>query len=373
MKSKELRRMASRICLGFISVVFIFFVATPTAVRAQKVDPATYYKGKTIEVIVPLAPGGGADITARFVSGWLTKFIPGNPFVVIRNMPGANGLIGANFVYNIAKKDGLTVMLGYGGVNLNSLLQFKGCEYDLNKMPLVLACPSANITFIKGDLIKNFKDIFEKEMVIFGHLPPGGSVTTTFILTKELLGFKTQKMILAYQGSGDARRAFLAGEVNVTGDTVQAYEANIKPLEKSGEIKILWQSGTLDPAGNVIKVDPPLGHIPSVYDRYLEVYGKPPSGNVWEALKMLIGAVAVFDKPLNFPPGTPTEIVNILAASCERMIKDPKFIVDANAKLRSTFVAGEPMRKTYDKTMRNANPEVVRWLKTWLREKWGVE
>ncbi len=96
MKSKELWRIASKIFLGFSFFVFIF-MATPMAVWAQKVDPATYYKGKTLEVIVPMAAGGGSDVTARFVSGWLTKFIPGNPVLVVRNMPGANGLIAANF------------------------------------------------------------------------------------------------------------------------------------------------------------------------------------------------------------------------------------------------------------------------------------
>ncbi len=365
--------MASKICFYSISFVFIFFMATPMSGWAQKIDPATYYKGKTIELIVPVSAGGGSDITARFLTDWFNRFIPGNPGIIVRLMPGANNLIGSNYVYNVAKKDGLTILVGSSVTNINSLLQLKGCKYDLNKMPLVMAVPSGQIFYIRANVIKTFKDIFEKEVVIFGHQPAGGGNATGFILAKEVLGFKTQKIILVYQGSGDARRAFLSGESNATGDTVQVYEASIQPLEKTGDIKYLFQSGTLDTAGNVIRVDPPVGHIPTVYDRYVEIYGKPPSGNIWEAYKTFLGVVSVFEKTLTFPPGTPSEIVNIVGEACNKLVKDPKFIADADAKLRSQPIAGAEMQKIYENSMIRANPEAINWLKTWLREKWGVE
>ncbi|MDI7259133.1 MAG: hypothetical protein QME90_04330 [Thermodesulfobacteriota bacterium] len=167
--------------------------------------------------------------------------------------------------------------------------------------------------------------------------PPGGGLSTAFILAKELLQFKTKKLILAYGGSGDARRAFLSGELNTSSDTTAAYTSQVLPMEKRGEIKMLWQSGTLDEVGNVIRGDPPFGHVPSVYDRYVEVHGKPPTGKVWEAYKTILVACVVFEKSIAFPPGTPPEIVSIVADACEKLVKDPQFIKDADAKLKSTI------------------------------------
>jgi tripartite-type tricarboxylate transporter receptor subunit TctC len=307
------------------------------------------------------------------MSDWLTKYIPGNPVTLVRNMPGATSMIGCNYVYNIAKKDGLTLLAGDAGSNLSSLLQLKGVEYDLTKMPIVLSGPSGQFYYIKADLIKNFKDIFEKEIIIYGARPPGGGLSTAFILARELLQFKTKKLVLAYAGAGDARRAFLSGELNTSSDTTAAYASQVLPMEKKGEIKMLWQSGTLDEMGNVIRVDPPFGHIPSVYERYVEVYGKPPSGKVWEAFKTILVACVVFEKSIAFPPGTPPEIVSIVSDASEKIVKDPQFIASADVKLQSTFTAGASMRKVFDRNMIRANPEAINWLRTWLREKWGVE
>jgi hypothetical protein len=178
---------------------------------------------------------------------------------------------------------------------------------------------------------------------------------------------------LAYAGAGDARRAFLSGELNTSSDTTAAYASQVLPMEKKGEIKMLWQSGTLDEMGNVIRVDPPFGHIPSVYERYVEVYGKPPSGKVWEAFKTILVACVVFEKSIAFPPGTPPEIVSIVSDASEKIVKDPQFIASADVKLQSTFTAGASMRKVFDRNMIRANPEAINWLRTWLREKWGVE
>jgi len=358
--NKLIKSLGSIICLV---LVLMLLNVTPSS--------AAFYKGKAIEVIVPYSAGGGTDVFVRFMSAWLTKYIPGNPSIVVRNMPGASGMIGANHAYNVAKKDGLTMMAGSGGINLHSLLQFEGVKFNLNNMPMVLATSSGIIHYCKADLFSKFEDLYEKELLIYGHLPPGSSQTTCFILIKELLGVKAKKLLLAYGGSGDARRAFLRGEINATSDTVLGYMGRSIKLEKRGEIKILWQTGILDLAGNIVRVDPPLGHVPTVFERYKDRYGKPPGGKIWDAYKALVAAVIVFDKSLVFPPGTPEKFVGIVAKACEKMVKDPEFSAAAGKKLKVPIVAGERLRQLYDKNMIGADPEAINWLKTWLREKWG--
>ncbi len=349
-------------------LVLLVFLVAPLSALAQ----TPYYKGKTISFIVPAVPGGGTDIAARWIAPWLTKYVPGNPVVNVINMPGASGMIGPNHVYNLAKKDGCAMLVGSGAQSLLSLLQLKGVEYDIAKMPVVLASAQQYVYYIKGDLIKDFKDIFDKELVIFGHQPAGTGTTTKFLLMKELLGFKTQKLILAYQSSGDAWRAYVAGEINTAGITNSGYEASVKPLVKKGEVKVLFQTGVLDGAGNVVRAFP-LEDVPTIYERYVEVHGKPPAGKIWDSLKAIMGATVMFNNMFSFAPGVPNEYVNIVADASEKIAKDPKFIADSNAKLKIKFAAGEPLRKVFEKNIVNVDPEAMKWVRSWIREKYKVE
>ena len=357
---------------GFVIILgLICFVSLLQPAAAVAADP--FYKGKTIEIIVPYSAGGGCDIGARFLSPWLTKFVPGNPKFVVVNKPGAGGSIGTNYVYNVAKPDGLTMLSTSGGANLLSLLQTKGIEYDIAKMPLVMASNSSFFHLALGDVYQNFKDIFEKELLIYGHLPVGGGTTTSFLLGQKILGFKLKKLVAAYKGSGDSRRAFRAGEINATSETVLGYRGHVAPREKTGEVKIMWQTGTLDEDGNVIRYDPPLGHVPTLDERYKEIHGKEPWGIMWEAHKVIMGHIAVIDKCFLFPPGTPAEIVKIISDACERMIADPEFDEQRRTKAKVNYLAGKKLKNTFKKAVLDANPEAANWLRKWLREEYNVK
>ncbi len=91
----------------------MFSVCGPVPTLAQ--SPADFYKGQTVTIILSSAPGGGYDAVARTLAAHLPKHIPGNPTVVVKNMAGAGGIVAANFLYNVAPKDGLTI----GGLQNN--------------------------------------------------------------------------------------------------------------------------------------------------------------------------------------------------------------------------------------------------------------
>jgi tripartite-type tricarboxylate transporter receptor subunit TctC len=90
----------------------------------------SFYKGKTIRLIVGLAPGGGFDTYSRVIARHIGKHIPGNPTTVVDNMPGAAGLVAANFIYRVARPDGLTIGNFVGGLNLQQLLGLPGVEFE---------------------------------------------------------------------------------------------------------------------------------------------------------------------------------------------------------------------------------------------------
>ena len=80
-----------------------------------------FYKGKTIRIIVGLSAGGGYDRAARLISRYMGKYVPGNPDMILQNMPGAGSVIAANYVYGVAKPDGLTLLMPHNNIYLNQL------------------------------------------------------------------------------------------------------------------------------------------------------------------------------------------------------------------------------------------------------------
>ena len=96
-------------------------------------EPANFYQGKTVRIVVGLAAGGGYDLYARTLARHLGKHIPGNPAIVVENMTGAGSIIAANYLYKIAKPDGLTIGHYLGGIALQQLLAKPGIEFDALK------------------------------------------------------------------------------------------------------------------------------------------------------------------------------------------------------------------------------------------------
>ena len=118
---RKLRRM-SLLALSIIACLWM------SAVNAFGQE--SFYKGKTIRLIVGLAPGGGFDTYSRVIARHIGKHIPGNPTTVVDNMPGAAGLVSANFIYRVARPDGLTIGNFVGGLNLQQLLGLPGVQFE---------------------------------------------------------------------------------------------------------------------------------------------------------------------------------------------------------------------------------------------------
>ena len=115
--------------LPFVISLTAFLSLSAVAVVAQD----NFYKGKTIRLIVGLAPGGGFDTYSRVIARHMGKHIPGHPTTVVDNMPGAASLLAANFLYKAAKPDGLTIGNFVGGLSFQQLLGLPGVEFDAPK------------------------------------------------------------------------------------------------------------------------------------------------------------------------------------------------------------------------------------------------
>lgn len=354
--------------LFVVALLTGFFLECTRAATAPK-TAKSYYKGRTIVIVVPTSAGGGADMWARMISTHLGKFVPGNPSVVVKNITGAGQTVGVSHVW-AAKPDGLTCLVTAGGNIWTNIFQVKGIDFKLEEMPAIYGTPYGSVLYCKSGLIKEPKDIVTAKGLIWGHDAPVGGTSTTFIWARELLGFECQKMIFGYAGAAPARLAFLSGETNFSGESTVGYLSSVKPYVNKGEVVPVFQVGIFDTKGNVVR-EGGISDILTVPEVYQQIYGKAPSGPIWEIYKLVVGA-RTYSKAVLLPKGTPSEVLGILRKAFVEMVKDSKFLDEAE-KLNpgAPHFFGEGFARAYSGAV-TAPPETLNYMKRILTEKYGV-
>src|SRR5256885_15738757 len=134
------------------------------------------FAGKTVTIVVGYKAGGGYDATARLLARYLPKHLPGKPTVIVQNMPGANSIIAANHMYNVAKPDGLTIGTFNRNLPIAQLTGVQGVKFDIIKFAWIgSAANETTILAIRDDLpYKTFDELRKaKEPVGIGPTGPG--------------------------------------------------------------------------------------------------------------------------------------------------------------------------------------------------------
>jgi len=160
------------------SLLFAVLAAIPLAGFAQ----SSPYAGKTVTIIVGYKAGGGYDATARLLARHLPKHIPGKPTVIVQNMPGANSMIAANHVYNVAKPDGLTIGTFNRNLPVAQLTKVDGVKYDMTKFAWIgSAASECTILALRSDLpYKSVEELKKaKEPLVIGATGPAPIPTTS--------------------------------------------------------------------------------------------------------------------------------------------------------------------------------------------------
>src|SRR5258708_5674370 len=168
-------------------LITALLVISPGAFAAEP-----FYQGKTLRVVVASAAGGGSDIVARLMMRHLSRHIPGNPTIIIENMPGAGEVIGVNYVYNKAKPDGFTALFATG-TPIAQLLELPGIEFDFLKMPIVGGSSESVAAFIRTDKtgVKSARDLpSAKATIVVGGSGYGSIKDVSLLAAMNLLGVK---------------------------------------------------------------------------------------------------------------------------------------------------------------------------------------
>jgi tripartite-type tricarboxylate transporter receptor subunit TctC len=290
--------------LGFIPRVAVTHAQEP------------FYKGKTIRLIVGLAPGGGYDLYSRVIARHIGKHIPGNPTIVVDNMTGAGSVIAGNHMYKAAKPDGLTIGHILGGLFLQQLLQNPAIEFDGRKFEYI-GVPAQDhflIGLSKATGITSFENwMASRKSVKLGGVTPGGATDDIPKVVAATLGLPI-KVVTSYKGTGPIRLAFDSGEVDGVCNAWESFKSTWRTQIESGEVVIVLQ-GT-------VKAHPELPNVPVAFD-FLKTE---------EARKLFQVVVRVHGpstRPYFLPPGTPKERVQILRKAYMETMRDPEFLADA--------------------------------------------
>lgn len=304
---------------------------------------------------------------ARVYTQFLPGFLAGKPQVVVRNMPAGGGVIGANYAY-MAKPDGMTTLLSSGSTLTDQLLGLSAVRYDLLKMPLTaISATTGGFYYLTPGIIARPEDYPKAKGIIFGSTP---GAATHIVAALEVLGIPLQKAILAYGGTGDSRRAFLSGEINMGYGGSTAY-SEMEPFVKSGQAMPFFQTGVPDQAGGLTR-DPGLPlDIPTVKELYERVHGKPPAGTAWDAFRKVLGA-RTWDKGLYLPPGTPDSVVQAYWTATSAIVKDPEALKVTERIIGAgvPWIGGKESEATLRRSF-SVDPEVRDWLRSTLL-KYGV-
>lgn len=328
-----------------------FFGNTNTALGQGE----TFYKGKTIRIVVGLSAGGGYDRSARLISRYWGKYISGNPEIIVQNMPGAGSVIAANYVFGVAKPDGLTLLAPHNNVYLNQLAGGAEVKFDLRKFNWIGAAEKEDMMiFIRADApYRSIGDIIKaKEPPRCGSTGVGSSDFVMSRILEETVGAKINN-VLGYAGSSEIALALERGEVMCMGLTISTFFTREPFLswQQRGFVRFLAQSGR--------KRDERLADAPTIYELMDEYKTPATSRRVAEA--MLLGGD--WARPLLAPPGTPPELVKILRESYIRALSDPELVAEAKkGRIEINPSRGENLQILASKVMEQP-PEVIERIK----------
>ena len=305
---------------------------------------SNFYQGKTVTVVVGSAPGGLYDLWGRLLARTMGKYIPGNPNMLVQNMPGAGSIVAANYLYGVAKSDGLTIGMFQTHLYLMQMVGQSEVKFDVRKLNWLGSQEKGQMMlYIRADsAYKSVDDIIKAKE------PPkcGGSGTAdqTALLTRlleETVGAKFSR-VLGYKGGSEVDLAMERGEVicRATRITVHFSREPFLSWDKKHFDRHIVQAGT--------KRDARLPEVPTIF----ELMDKYKTSEVGRRLARVVLAGDELGRPMVAPPGVPADRIKILREAYAKSLRDSDLIAEVNkSRLDMEASSGEEIQALYKELM----------------------
>ena len=283
-----------------------------------------FYKGKTVRIVVGFTPGGGFDVWARAIAQYIPRHVPGNPKFVVQNMPGAGSMTAANYVYNVAKPDGLTIGTFTPTLYIEQLLGHKEVQYDWAKFSWIGQPERRDrIFYIRADTpYKSLEDIRKAPE------PPRCGATGQRTLARlfpmlldDALGLKFN-IVPGYQGAADVNLAIERAEVHCWAGTVGSFFVSEpgRTWAKTGFVRVLIQAGR--------KRDARLPEVPTIW----ELMDRHRTRDTTQRLVRVLLASDELGHPYVGSPGIPADRVKILREAFLKTMNDSELLGEATKR-----------------------------------------
>jgi len=288
------------------------------------------FKGEVIEIYIPFKEGGGTDTYARFMAPYFTKYLPGNPSVVVFNFPGGGGITGANKFDSQAENDGTTLLGMSASVIMNRALGNELARFKLDEYIPVIMTPSLDATWARyeategAEYAEGVKKLRSLDSFQAAFKSPGSSaVYVTWQM--ENLGLNINP-INGLSGS-DAKQAFVRGELLIKKGSESELLGLVEPMRQEKEAVLLYVDGILNENGDIVG-NPSFPDLPTYPEVYREVYGKEMPADLME-IYMLGVYISMAGKSLLLPEDTPQAIQDVWTEAVGKMLNDPEFLEES--------------------------------------------
>jgi tripartite-type tricarboxylate transporter receptor subunit TctC len=314
------------------AVLLLASLGLPGGARAETV--ADFYKGKTVNVLIGVGAGGEYDLQARLVARFLGKHIPGNPVVVAQNMTGAGGLKMANYLYDVAPKDGTYIGMIANSFPALQVVGLDGLQFDASKFGWLgtMAATVETMAVWQTAGINSVDDLRKREIVA-GASGKGAITYTLPAVMNEVLGTKF-KIVTGYTGGNQINLAMERGEVQARNNTWSSWKATKPDWLRDKKLSIVVQAG---PRASDLDAPSLEDLAKSAEDRQL--------------VELIVSGTQL-GRPLATTPGVPEERLQALRAAFAATMKDPEFLDEAR-KLNFEVepVLGEALQKVVAKVL----------------------
>lgn len=319
---------------------------------------APFYQGKTMIIIVGNPAGDVFDLYARALAQFMPKYIPGNPNMIVQNMPGAGSMIAANYLYGVSKPDGLTIGSIFPALYFDQLVGRKEVKFDWTKF-IWLGTPvqSEHQMYMRADApYKTIEDVRNAKE------PPkcgaSGTASTAYYVPKlmeETLGTKFN-IVTGYQGGSDIDLAVERGEVVCRAFTITAFFARepFHTWRTKGFVRNLIQTGR--------KRDERLPDVPTIF----ELMDKYKTPELSRRLATVVLAAGTVGRPIVAPPALSGDRVKILHEAFMKTMRDPEYVAEAKKKKLELDPVAGPELEALAKEVVAQPPEVIERMKKLL-------
>lgn len=291
--------------------------------NATALAQSNFYEDKAIRLVLGFSAGGISDLWGRALARAMSSHIPGKPQILLQNMPGAGSLTAANYVYNVAKPDGLTIGNFTPGLFFNQLIGAKEVQFDWSKF-VWIGSPeqTQRIIYIRSDApFRTVADLAGPEGPRCGATALGTVGHYFPRLVEEVLGMKFN-LVLGYPGAAEIDLAIQKNEVQCRAGSLEGYFGSepTKGWAKSGFARVLVHGGT--------KRDARIGDVPTIYE-LMDRRKVPESGRRLAAVLLSPDQIG---RPFAVAPGTPAERVKVLRDAFRKALADPEFVAEAKSR-----------------------------------------